>query len=491
MQLSPLEIGLLVLSGSGLALLGWGAGWIRASQKVKEYRSLKAALDTTAKRLQTREEQFKVVNEQTKELQALAGREAELKASVISQMKMAGAVKQQLQKIEADRVAAEAKLNTLLRKIDLYTPVDEMIDHGHFETPDYLYETSERYAIEIKEVRNEQKTMIRDGLALVMPEVTSLPGTDAGNRKLLKGQGKLLIAAFNVECDRLIGRVKPSTLDQTLERIENFANQLEKSVAVLSCGISYDYVKLKFDECVLQYQFTLKKQAEAEEQREIREQMREEAKAEREYKKALADAEREEAMYRDLLARARQEAENVGEGARAAANARIEELERQLAEAEAKEQRAKSMAEMTRRGHVYIISNIGSFGRDIYKIGLTRRLDPMERVKELGDASVPFPFDVHAMVYVDDAPALESALHREFNSRRVNLVNTRKEFFKVSLNQIKEAVGRIAGTDAEFRTTLSAEEYFETLRLKRRSVSDEDLIACKVLDAAQESVSSE
>ena len=144
---------------------------------------------------------------------------------------------------------------------------------------------------------------------------------------------------------------------------------------------------------------------------------------------------------------------------------RITELEQQLAEAEDKEARAKSMAEQTRKGHVYVISNIGSFGENVYKIGLTRRLEPLDRVKELGDASVPFLFDVHAMVYVDDAPSLEKALHNKFSKQRVNAINRRKEFFNTDLESIKKAVQEIAGLDAEFTMTASAEEYYETKRL--------------------------
>ena len=129
------------------------------------------------------------------------------------------------------------------------------------------------------------------------------------------------------------------------------------------------------------------------------------------------------------------------------------------------------MAEQTRKGHVYIISNIGSFGDDVYKIGLTRRLEPLDRVKELGDASVPFTFDVHAIIYAEDAPALERDLHREFTNSRVNAVNLRKEFFRTDLQSIKEAVERIEGTKAEFKTTISAEQYYETRRLQKRDTT--------------------
>ena len=226
-----------------------------------------------------------------------------------------------------------------------------------------------------------------------------------------------------------------------------------------------NYIELKFEECKLQYQYTLKKQEEIAEQKLIKEQIREEQRAIKEFEKAIAEAEKEEKMYRNLLDKAQQELAQANEQERSEMEQRIAILEQQLAEAEAKEERAKSMAEQTRKGHVYVISNIGSFGEDVYKIGLTRRLEPMDRVKELGDASVPFPFDVHAMIYTDDAPALETALHREFHSQRVNAVNLRKEFFSVDLEEIKDAVEKIAGVDAEFKMTALAEDYYESLRL--------------------------
>lgn len=152
------------------------------------------------------------------------------------------------------------------------------------------------------------------------------------------------------------------------------------------------------------------------------------------------------------------------------AEQRIADLEYQLEEAEAKEERAKSMAQQTRKGHVYIISNIGSFGDKIYKIGLTRRLDPMDRVKELGDASVPFTFDVHAMIYVDDAPALERELHKTFTHKRVNAINHRKEFFNVDLNEIIEAAEKITNKELEFTKTIVAEQYFESKRMRGEEV---------------------
>ncbi|MEQ9074536.1 MAG: GIY-YIG nuclease family protein [Sandaracinaceae bacterium] len=121
-------------------------------------------------------------------------------------------------------------------------------------------------------------------------------------------------------------------------------------------------------------------------------------------------------------------------------------------------------AQLTRSGHVYVISNLGSFGEGVYKIGMTRRLEPLIRVKELGDASVPFSFDVHAMIYSEDAPALERALHVEFDGRRVNRVNTRKEFFRVSLAEVRKAVAKHHGV-ITFVTVAEAEEYWKTVAI--------------------------
>lgn len=167
-----------------------------------------------------------------------------------------------------------------------------------------------------------------------------------------------------------------------------------------------------------------------------------------------------------MLEKARAELRESSEEDRLVAEPQIADFEAKLAEAEAKEERAKSMAEQTRKGHVYVISNLGSFGDDVYKIGLTRRLEPLDRVKELGDASVPFSFDVHAMIYAEDAPQLEAALHREFSNQRVNAVNLRKEFFRVDLLQIQEAVAKISDVEVDFKMTALAEDFYETRRLQ-------------------------
>ena len=472
---------ILILAGMSLVaiLLTYILTKRSAGKKVGQYKSLDEALTKVQEELEALREtnesvkqstkvakqELSTVNAETAELQALKGQDKSLQLSIQEQQASLETIKGNLGELNTKIKKGELDLNELMDGIDLYSRLDEYTAHGHFEMPKYLYETSVRYAEEIKDIRQQQKDMIKDKTAITFPETTVISSDKAFNKKILNGQVKLMLTAFNIECDMLIGKVSPSSFGRTLERIEKLANTLEKSAATLECGFDIDYIELKFEECKLQYEYTLKKQEEVAEQKLIKEQIREEQRAIKEFEKAVSDAEKEEKMYRNLLDKAREELIKATDQERSDMEERIMLLEQQLAEAEAKEERAKSMAEQTRKGHVYVISNIGSFGEDVYKIGLTRRLEPMDRVKELGDASVPFPFDVHAMIYTDDAPSLETALHREFSSQRVNAVNLRKEFFSVDLDEIKEAVEKIAGVEAEFKMTALAEDYYESLRL--------------------------
>jgi len=185
---------------------------------------------------------------------------------------------------------------------------------------------------------------------------------------------------------------------------------------------------------------------------------REEAKLLRD----AAAAEKEENKYQKLLEHAKAEAEKAIGVDADHYQSKIAELSRELEEAHAKAERAKSMAEQTRAGHIYVISNVGSFGEGVYKIGMTRRLEPMDRVKELGDASVPFLFDTHALIYCEDAPSVERSLHRAFEKHRINKANGRKEFFRVSLNEIETELRKIAPA-SDIIASVEAQEYRETL----------------------------
>lgn len=210
--------------------------------------------------------------------------------------------------------------------------------------------------------------------------------------------------------------------------------------------------KLKFDYAAVVREQTLK-----DEQRRIQQQMRDEEKLRKEAEKAIREAEKREQDIEQRL-------EDALRSHKGVMDAEIQALREQLADAQARAERAKSMAQQTKAGHVYILSNIGSFGPNVFKVGMTRRLDPEDRVRELGDASVPFPFDVHAMVSCADAPGLEHALHRELTRYRVNRVNFRKEFFQVDLQWIIDLVRQKHGT-VDYVAEPEALQYRETQQI--------------------------
>lgn len=437
----------------------------------EERKRVTTELQNLLKQLDETKEEFKKINNETLALQKLNANADQLENELRSSSERLASVKTEILGLEEERTKSYAKSQELMSRVDLYSRLEEFVSCGHFEEPAYLYETSARFAEEIKRVRQKQKQHIKDRTAVTYPTSILITSDKKTDQKILNGQVKLMLTSFNIDCDYLISKVKPSTFARTLEQIEKLSTKLEESAASLHCGFNTEYVKLKYEECKLQYQHTLKKQEEQEEQHLIKERMREEVKAQKEYERAIAEAEKEERMYRKMLERAKQSLEKATEDDRIITQQRIEDLEQQLAEAVAKGERVKSLAEQTRRGHVYIISNVGSFGKGMCKIGLTRRLEPLDRVKELGDASVPFRFDVHAIIHAEDAPALEASLHRKFKDRRVNAVNFRKEFFHADLSEVKKAVEEIAGLDVDFKMTALADEYYESRRLQSEIIA--------------------
>ena len=309
------------------------------------------------------------LNLETKDLQTLRSNAKSLAFQVSDSEEQLKTIIVDINTISDEARIKKSELQELIGQIDLYSRIDDFVTNGFFDIPEYLHETSARFSEEIKRVREKQKELIKINDAVSYPNTTVISLDKAYNKKILEGQVKLMLNSFNIECDTLIGKVGPSSFSRTLERIEKLANTLEKSSATLHCGFNIKYIKLKYEECQLQYQYTLKKQEEQDEQRLIKDQIREEQRAIKEYERAILQAEKEEKMYRDMLNKAREELNQVSDEDRIIAEQRIADLEQQLAEAEAKEERAKSMAEQTRKGHVYVISNVGSFGDNVYKIG--------------------------------------------------------------------------------------------------------------------------
>jgi len=353
---------------------------------------------------------------------------------------------------------------TKLRKeVSVFESKLDLIEFGIYE-PVYDFEKSDDYRTEQNKIIEIQKNMINGDTAAICNANWTVEGSEAKGRTVVKVYKKLMLRAFNGECDVLIAKVKWNNINQMKERMQKLFDAINKLGQGFQVYLNNQYLDLKQKELILEHEYQTKRQQEKEEMRAIQEELREEEKAKREFEQAQREAEKEEVNYQKALDKARKEIELVTGEKHDKLQSQIEKLEQELKEAQEKKERALSMAQQTKRGHVYIISNIGSFGENVYKIGMTRRLEPLDRVKELGDASVPFKFDVHAMIYSNEAPTLENELHKAFNNKQVNMLNYRKEFFNVTIDEIEQKVKEI-GLDAEFSKLPEAMEYRETLAI--------------------------
>ena len=361
------------------------------------------------------------------------------------------------QEAKSAMVIAEKDLELVKREVEIYENDDRVFfaEHGLYK-PHFDFGDSDNYKEKIKAVCQEQKEAMKSGEALWTKE-WEVDGSIKKGQRMNKLQGRLTLRAFNNECTVAIRKAKWDNVNAMEERIRKAREAIDKTNEVQGVQIRSSYLELKIKELRITHEYRLKRKQEKEERAEIARQAREE-------KKLLAEAakaEKEEQKYLEMLARAKAEAREGSEKDKA----RIAELEQRCEDLHALTERAVSLAQTTKRGHVYIVSNVGSFGSDVVKIGMTRRLDPDDRVKELGDASVPFPFDAHAVVTTDDAPALEKRLHERFSDRRVNLANFRKEYFRVPLDEVEKAIKELA-PDAQFTTEVEAQEYRETQAMR-------------------------
>lgn len=359
-----------------------------------------------------------------------------------------------------------AVYENLLREVSILEEDLEYISFGIYK-PHFDFDTSEKFKNKIKEVKDRQKALIREKRAAYCGTEWEVSGSKREGKKMTNRNIKLMLRAFNGECDSATMKVKWNNADKMEARIKKATEAINKLGEVNQIYITNEYLNLKLEELYLSYEYQEKKHEEQEEQKRIREQIREEERAAREYEKAKEEAEKEEKRYESALEKARAEVTEAQGAKLTKLQEQIALLEERLRKTKEAKERAVSMAQLTRSGHVYVISNIGSFGENVYKIGLTRRLEPLDRVRELGDASVPFRYDVHAMIFSEDAPTLENDLHHRFHDRRLNLVNLRREFFDVSLEEIEEAV-REKDAEIEFTKIAEAREYRETQAIREQ-----------------------
>ena len=328
-------------------------------------------------------------------------------------------------------------------------------------TPRYSFMNADEYKAHLLEIRTKQKDMIK--------AKTAVNGNASKGKKMVSDMQKLLLRAFNSECDDVIEHVKYNNIEASEKRITTSREAISKLGTIMEVSIQPKYYRLKIEELHLAFEYAQKKQQEKEEQKEARARMREEAKLAKEIEEERKKLEKEQQHYQNALDRINAQLVSASEVDRAAIEEKKAELLAQLDKIDKEFKDVDYREANQRAGYVYVISNIGAFGENVYKIGMTRRLDPQDRVDELGDASVPFDFDVHAMIFSDDAPRLEAALHNAFADRKLNFVNQRREFFRVSLDEIKKVVKENYDRSVEFVELAPAEQYRESIKLREEA----------------------
>ncbi len=333
-------------------------------------------------------------------------------------------------------------------------------------TPRYNFITAEEYKLQLDKIRTIQKDLIKNDLAISGNKNWTVDGSKSKGNKMLNDMKKLFLRAFNSDCEDVISKVKYSNYNMSLKKIHQSAESIEKLGKMMSFNITSKYINSKIDELHLAFEYQLKKQEEKDAQKAARAEQRELAKIQKELDEQRQKLEKEQTHYQTAYEHVKNQLNLHPNDSNLIA--KLAELESHLEDIDHGLTNIDYRQANMKAGYVYIISNIGAFGENIYKIGMTRRLDPQDRIDELGDASVPFNFDVHAMIFSDDAPALEAALHRAFENKKLNMVNQRREFFNVTLDEIKEVVRNNFDQTVEFIDVPDAEQFRISQKMKQQ-----------------------
>jgi hypothetical protein len=385
---------------------------------------------------------------------------AELGAlSLLEIEKRIAEARKDLAQVRDDVLAQRQTLDAIKAKIVATEDLQILQEVGIYK---YSHPLSEAVAYQSRIDRIDQaiKEMNKkEGGAIHAATDWKVNGSVAEGRRMVRDFSKLMLRAFNAEADSLVRQLKPFKVQASIERLQKVAMTIEKLGATMHIYITRAYLMLRIEELQLTADFLQKQAEEKENERAERERLREERKAQQELEREKARLEKERQHYGNALS-ALVAAGNEEAAAR---------MRAQLAEVEGAMQEVELRAANIRAGYVYVISNIGSFGESLVKVGMTRRLDPMDRIRELSDASVPFNFDVHALFFSNDAVGIEAAMHSRLSDNRVNLVNLRREFFRATPLEAKLHLSQLAGDLLSFQDVAEAIEYRQSLEKSGRT----------------------
>ncbi|MBL8775505.1 MAG: DUF4041 domain-containing protein [Acidimicrobiales bacterium] len=391
----------------------------------------------------------------------LADENARLRAALDSM----GVGEQERLRAEIDRLRAEvgaltAERDALGAEVVETRDIAMLQEVGIYEYSHPL-DNAAAYKDALRRLKEQYKGLAKADRAVVGAVAWQVNGSAKEGSKMVGDFKKLMLRAYNNEVDAAVRSLRPHTLSAAVQRIDKAATSIVRLGRSMSIAIAGDYHQLRLEELRLTADYLAKREEEKERERADRERRREEEKAQRELERERARLEKEQSHYASALNRLREQGAPESEIALAEAG---------LADVTAAIEGVERRAANIRAGYVYVISNVGAFGEEVVKIGMTRRLEPMDRIRELGDASVPFRFDVHALVFSEDAVSLETALHQRLADRRVNLVNLRREFFYATPVEVEALLQELEGSVLEFTELAEAIEWRQSETTRRDGV---------------------
>ena len=306
------------------------------------------------------------------------------------------------------------------------------------------------------------KAMVKvDGGAVLAAKSWTVNGSEAKGKTMLRDYAKLMLRAFNAEADSLVRDLKPHKLEAAKERLTKVSETIARLGKTMDIRIAPAYLRLRINELELTADFVQKQAEEKEAERQERERLKEERKVQQEIERERARLDKERRHYMNALEALLAKGDEAG----------AERMRAQLADVDRALADVDYRTANIRAGYVYVISNVGSFGERLVKVGMTRRLDPLDRIRELSDASVPFNFDVHALFFSKDAVGIETAMHAKLADRRLNMVNRRREFFQATPTEVKQHLSELAGELLEFREVPEALEYRQCMKQRSEASS--------------------
>ena len=407
-------------------------------------RSLLASVESSQREIARLTQELKECGGLT--LMELEAKRRRLEAEVGRQSEQLASDRAKAVEAQAEEVA---KLSALQKQVVETQELALLQESGVYQ---YKHPLSDvvAYQAELGKIQGEIKDRNRkDGGAILASTSWTVNGSLSQGAAMVRDFSKLMLRAFNAEADNLVRDLKPYKLDRAIERLAKVASTIEKLGNRMGIRISDSYLRLRIHELELTADFLQKQAEEKEAERIERERLREERKVQLEIERERARLEKEKQHYMNAIEALTAKGDSEA----------VDRLRSELAEVDKAIVDVDYRAANIRAGYVYVISNVGSFGSELVKIGLTRRLDPMDRIHELSDASVPFNFDVHAMFFSKDAVSIETDMHKRLADRRVNTVNLRREFFRATPSEVKLHLAAVAGDLLEFRDEPEALEY--------------------------------